>query len=164
MSGWKRGNLELSAQSPEEIVQCHSAMIEWCKRKIEVIRGETQELIAAAEHAKKSKWKSGTLEKHAKLSEKRVVFYSKMLGALKAGYHVIPPMPVELIAGIAQGDTVDEIFDVTQYAEGVLRAEVHAQGDAFDLDDFAYTLVLPHRSKRVLVVTDGNAFLEDSIR
>ena len=58
------------------------------------------------------------------------------------------------------GEMVDEIFDVTPYPEGVLRAEVSAQGDAFDLDDFAYTLVLPHRSKRVLVVTDGNAFLE----
>jgi hypothetical protein len=62
------------------------------------------------------------------------------------------------------GEMVDEIFDVTPYPEGVLRAQVSAQGDAFDLDDFAYTLVLPHRSKRVLVVTDGNAFLEDSIR
>ena len=65
---------------------------------------------------------------------------------------------------ISAGDTVDEIFDVTQYAEGMLRAEVHAQADAFDRDDFAYTLVLPHRPRRVLVVTEGNAFLEDSIR
>lgn len=109
------GNLELSAQSPDEIVQCHAAIIQWCKRKIEVIRGEANELVAAAEHAKKQKWKSGTLDKHAKLAEKRVTFYSKMLTALEAGYHIIPPMPVELFAIRTKRSTPEQKYQVVRY-------------------------------------------------
>ena len=62
------------------------------------------------------------------------------------------------------GHGLDQIIDVSELEQGILRAQVRAERDAFDLDDVAFAVVAPHRPKRVLLVTSGNAFLEDSLR
>ena len=65
---------------------------------------------------------------------------------------------------VAGAITVNQMVDVSRFEQGLLRAQVYSEGDAFDLDDTAYCVVAPHRSRRVLLVTSGNAFLEDSLR
>ncbi len=65
---------------------------------------------------------------------------------------------------VAGATTVGQLLDVSQFEQGVLRAQVRSESDAFDLDDTAYCVVSPHRNRRVLLVTGGNAFLEDSLR
>ncbi len=65
---------------------------------------------------------------------------------------------------VAGAITVNQMLDVSRFEQGLLRAQVYSEGDAFDLDDTAYCVVAPHRSRRVLLVTSGNAFLEDSLR
>lgn len=92
------GNLELSASTPDEMVQCHGAMIEWANRKLQLVRNEAKELRAAYLHAKKMKWKNDTLQRHADLADKRVVFYEKFKAALEVGYCVVPNFPVTLFA------------------------------------------------------------------
>jgi hypothetical protein len=62
------------------------------------------------------------------------------------------------------GETVNATFDVSDFEGGVLGAAVVCQADAFALDDLAYTVVPPHRPKRVLLVTPGNPPLEDALR
>jgi hypothetical protein len=85
------------------------------------------------------------------------------------------PTPVTLELAGANGFRVErrlrvaagaasQIVDVSGYEQGPLRAQVHSQGDAFDLDDTAYCIVPPHRVRRVLLVTDGNEVLEDALR
>lgn len=91
-------NLSLSAQSPGEMVQCHAAAIEWCKRKIKLVQAEAAELKAAFEHAKKCKWKFDTLERHWKLAVKRVEFFQKMLSAFDAGCYIVPNFPATVFA------------------------------------------------------------------
>lgn len=91
-------NLELSAQNPAEMVQCHQAAIGWCKRKIALVQNEAKELSEAYEHARQAKWSSGTLKRHSELALKRVVFYQKMLAAFEAGYYIVPNFPVTLFA------------------------------------------------------------------
>lgn len=91
-------NFELSAQNPEEMVQCHHAAIEWSKRKIAIMQGEARELQKAYDKARERKWQSGTLKRHWELAEKRVVFYQKMLAAFEAGYYIVPNFPVTLFA------------------------------------------------------------------
>ncbi len=61
------------------------------------------------------------------------------------------------------GATVNQTVDVTDYAAGVLRGEVRAADDGFDIDDVAYAIVAPHRARRVLLVTAGNRYLERSL-
>ena len=62
------------------------------------------------------------------------------------------------------GETANAIFDISDYAGGVLAAAAVAKQDAFALDDVAYTVIPPHRPKRVLLVTAGNPPLEDALR
>jgi hypothetical protein len=66
---------------------------------------------------------------------------------------------LELPAGQAK----NTLLDVTPF-EGVLRARVSLKSDAFDFDNVAYCYVAPHRAKRVLLVTPGNAYLESALR
>lgn len=91
-------NLEVSASTPQEMVQCHNAMIAWCRNKIELVKNEAKELEDAYEYAKAHKWRNDTLKRHAGLAAKRVVFYQKFLAALEAGYCVVPNFPVTLFA------------------------------------------------------------------
>jgi len=62
------------------------------------------------------------------------------------------------------GETVNATFDVSDFESGVLGATVIAQSDALPLDDLAYAIVAPHRSRRVLLVTPGNPDLIDALR
>src|SRR6185436_11063062 len=64
---------------------------------------------------------------------------------------------------VPASETVDEIFDVSAFDGGTLRAHALTDGDGFDLDDVAYSVVAPHRLRRVLLITAGNPFLVDSI-
>ncbi|HTT36075.1 MAG TPA: BatA domain-containing protein [Burkholderiales bacterium] len=75
-----------------------------------------------------------------------------------------PAFAVARQIDLPAGASTDETVDVSGFEQGVLRARVIADGDALDLDDVAYCVVAPHRPRRVLLVTSGNAFLEDSIR
>jgi hypothetical protein len=64
---------------------------------------------------------------------------------------------------VGAADTVNLTLDVSRFEQGPLRARIAAPGDAFDLDDTAYCMVLPHRTRRVLLITPGNETLEDSL-
>ena len=65
---------------------------------------------------------------------------------------------------IPAGMTADETFDVTDFEHGILRAEVRARADSLDADDVAYSMVNGHRPRRVLLVSTGDALLEDGLR
>ena len=64
---------------------------------------------------------------------------------------------------LSAGAMINQTVDVTDYAGGVLRAEVRTPGDGFGIDDVAYAVVAPHRARRVLLVTAGNRYLERSL-
>ena len=64
---------------------------------------------------------------------------------------------------IPAGATVNQTLDVTGYGAGIIKVEARTPGDGFDLDDIAYSVVAPHRAKRVLLVTPGNRHLEASL-
>lgn len=80
------------------MAQSQSALIDWCRAKIQSVRAEANELRAAYAEAKKNKWKTAVLERHYKLADKRTAFYGKMLHALEAGYIIVPPFPVTCFA------------------------------------------------------------------
>jgi hypothetical protein len=62
------------------------------------------------------------------------------------------------------GETVNAVFDVSDFEGGVLGATVICEADDFALDDSAYALIPPHGPKRVLLVTAGNPALGDALR
>lgn len=94
----KGDELEVTAQTPDEMAQANTALIEWCNHKIDMLQREHGELNASYLHAKKCKWKFDTLERHAKLALSRVSFYEKVRSALQAGYYIVPNFPVTAFA------------------------------------------------------------------
>ena len=53
---------------------------------------------------------------------------------------------------------------VSAFEGGILAAAASAPGDALPLDDLAFARVAAHRPRRILLVTNGNPRLEDSLR
>ena len=65
---------------------------------------------------------------------------------------------------LAAGELVDAAFEVSRFEGGVLAAAALASNDAFALDDVAFATVPAHRTKQVILVTQGNARLADCLR
>ena len=65
---------------------------------------------------------------------------------------------------MAAGELIDASFDVSAFEGGILAAAAAAPGDALPVDDIAFARVPAHRPRNVLLVTDGNPRLEDSLR
>jgi hypothetical protein len=65
---------------------------------------------------------------------------------------------------LAPGELVDAAFDVSRFEGGVLAAAALTDNDAFALDDVAFATMPTHRAKQVVLVTQGNARLEDCLR
>ncbi|MGD8478395.1 MAG: BatA domain-containing protein [Burkholderiales bacterium] len=62
------------------------------------------------------------------------------------------------------GELIDTTFDISDFDKGVIAAAAMTGHDAFARDDIAFAMVEPHRARNVLLVTTGNARLEDAIR
>jgi hypothetical protein len=65
---------------------------------------------------------------------------------------------------LTPGELVDAAFDVSGFEGGVLAAAALSSNDAFALDDVAFAVVPAHRAKQVVLITQGNARLEDCLR
>ena len=91
-------DLELTATIPSEMVASQQQLISWCDKKIVACRAESNELGEAVEHAKKNKWKSGTLQTQHQRAVKRVEYYEKIKAALEMGYYIVPNFPIEMFA------------------------------------------------------------------
>lgn len=94
----KGSEVQVSASTPDEMMMANAALVTWCDTKIAGLQAEEDELTASYEVAKKNKWKSTTLKKHADLAGKRMVFYAKMKQALEEGFMIVPNFPVEVFA------------------------------------------------------------------
>jgi hypothetical protein len=65
---------------------------------------------------------------------------------------------------IGAGETLNAIFDVSDFERGVLTASALGAGDAFALDDVAYAVIPRHSARRVLLVSAGNPALATALR
>lgn len=90
----KGDNLELTAALPREMAQCQEALIGWCQQKIRTIREEINDLTAAVDSAIKHKWAVSALKRQLDKAKKRIIYYGKVMTALKAGYCIVPNFPI----------------------------------------------------------------------
>ncbi|MCC7548762.1 MAG: hypothetical protein IT532_13430 [Burkholderiales bacterium] len=65
---------------------------------------------------------------------------------------------------LAGGESVDVTLDVSASRGGVLAAAAALASDAYADDDIAYAVVPAHGGMRVLLVSSGNAALQDALR
>lgn len=72
--------------------------------------------------------------------------------------------PLTRVLRLAAGASAGELFDVSAFDAGPLRAAASMAGDALSVDDVAFSFVPGHRVRRVGLVTAGNPALERSLR
>lgn len=89
-------DVEVTASTPVEMAGAQRTLIAWCESKIKSVMREAEELWENFKIAKTNKWKTSTLERHAKLADKRVGFYGKLKAALEAGFYIVPNFPVDV--------------------------------------------------------------------
>jgi hypothetical protein len=65
---------------------------------------------------------------------------------------------------VAAGSARNEMIDISDFDSGPVRASIAVPGDALAIDDVAYSILPVHRVVRVALVTDGNPYLEKSLR
>jgi hypothetical protein len=92
------GDIEVIAETPQEMQESNRALIAWCDSKIKALRVDHIELDASYKAAVEHKWKSSTLKRHADLAKKRIEFYRKIKTALEHGYYIVPTFPVRVFA------------------------------------------------------------------
>ena len=61
-------------------------------------------------------------------------------------------------------ETYKDVFDLSQFAGGGIRATVQAKDDALPLDDIAFAYLPIKRKTRTLLVTRGNRYLETVLK
>jgi len=67
-------------------------------------------------------------------------------------------------ADLDAGKTAGEIFDLTGFQAGAIRATVTAPGDSLDADNVAFSYLPLRRALRVVLVTPANLYLETLLR
>lgn len=91
-------DIELTALVPIEMVNAQQQLITWCDSKLMYLKNESNDLLGAYEHAKKAKWKSGTLYSQYNKSLKKISYYEKVKAALLEGYYIVPNFPIQMFA------------------------------------------------------------------
>lgn len=94
----KGDNIDVQAETPDEMKQANQALIAWCEHKIKQLRVDYIELSAAWKSAQEKKWKFSTLKRHAEMANKRMTFFEKIKKALELGFYIVPSFPVTLFA------------------------------------------------------------------
>lgn len=100
----KGDHVEVTAALPSEMAQCQDALISWCQQKIRALREEIKDLSESVDAALKNKWGVSALKRQLDKAKHRIVYYGKVMAALKAGYCIVPNFP---ISGFAIRTTKD---------------------------------------------------------
>lgn len=120
--------LEVTAETPQEMQQANSAIILWCDRKMQRLSADSKELKESYEHAVKRKWKSSTLKRHYDLTVKRIEFYSKIKSALEHGFYIVPAFPVTVFALRTERKTPLKLISTNYWATHEQPTEALEQG------------------------------------
>jgi hypothetical protein len=91
-------NFVAMARNPAEMAAAQTALMAWAMTKRAAAEADATELTANYEIARKNKWRSDLLKRHAARAVKRVEFWDKVHAALEAGYCIVPQLPVDVFA------------------------------------------------------------------
>ena len=86
------------ARTPAEMEQAQNDLVVWAKGKLEAVRVELNEAQESLKIAKQSKWSTTRWQRVVGRARARMIFYTKVKRALEAGYYIVPPFPVDVVA------------------------------------------------------------------
>jgi hypothetical protein len=91
-------DINVVALTPADMVPAQHELIAWCDRKIRALSDEADELELHQKLAVENGWKTSVVVANLNRTARRMTYYSKMQDALKAGYLLVPNMPVDVLA------------------------------------------------------------------
>jgi hypothetical protein len=91
-------HISVMAMDPDQRQVAQKDLLTWFEGKAAAVGEEAKEIAENLAIAVKNKWRTRTLKRMLELVEKRVLYYQKIAEALKAGYHIIPNFPMDMIA------------------------------------------------------------------
>lgn len=142
------GDIEVIAETPQEMKESNNALIAWCEQKIKAMRIDFIELEAAYKAAVARKWKSSVLKRHAALAKKRMQFYHKIQAALVQGFYIVPNFPVHVFALRTKKDAPLRVL--TQQTEHLDQSE----GDYVSPFPIVETIGLPSTTPSGTAITE----------
>lgn len=90
--------MHLVASTPHALETAQQTLVTWLQQRV---RGELEELREARQNlaiAKRSKWNTvgwrGRISRH----KAKLVYYRKLMSALRLGYYIVPNFPLEIFA------------------------------------------------------------------
>ncbi len=91
-------DVHVVALTPAEMVPAQGALVTWCDRKIRALEDEASELELHQTLAVANGWRTSVVTANINRTARRIVYYGKMQDALKAGYLLVPNMPIDVLA------------------------------------------------------------------
>jgi hypothetical protein len=86
------------AKNPQEMEAAQVQLVSWASKRLDKAIAEHAELEENYHIAVKRKWRSDLLKRHTAKAAKGVEFWDKVCEALKAGYCLVPNLPVDVWA------------------------------------------------------------------
>ncbi len=133
-------NINVVALTPAQMVPAQAELIGWCDKKVQSLSDELDELELHQKLAVANGWKTSVVVSNLNRTARRITYYQKMQAALRAGYLLVPNMPVDVLAvrvkrarpkTATAGYSHSRAFDAT--------AELLPAGEGRYVDDRVYT-------------------------
>jgi len=86
------------AKSPAEMKAAQRSLILWAARKIQFQKQEIAEAKEQLRIAKERKWETAAWRKEVTKRENQASYFRKIKAALEAGYYIVPPFPIDILA------------------------------------------------------------------
>ena len=86
------------ARSPEEMVTAQNDLIDWAQHRIEDCYADLADAENNLHTARQHKWKVSGWQGRVSYIKRRLRFYEKVKIALRAGYWIVPPFPIDVFA------------------------------------------------------------------
>ena len=91
-------DITLIARSPAEMEAAQKGLKEWVGEKLMSVAAEMRDAMQNLQIAKDHKWKTVGWQNQVAKLRRQVAFYQKVKEAVTAGYYIVPPFPMTLIA------------------------------------------------------------------
>jgi hypothetical protein len=91
-------NIQLIATNPQEMVLAQQNLLVHCETLAKEKTDLAVELRQNFDIAKKNKWNTKGIKKAYDVALKTAIYYNKIKSAVKAGYYIVPNMPIDVFA------------------------------------------------------------------
>lgn len=113
-------DLRLVALHPGQLEACQQQLIAWAQAKVQSETERCRELKQNFEAARVAGIRTELILKHLNIATKRAMFFSKVGEAVKAGYYIVPNMPMDVFAVRRKGNAPE----VTRTNRGSWRPDL----------------------------------------